>query len=186
MFLDRDGVINRVVIKKGLSFPPERLDDFQFLPGVREACRRLKQAGFLLIVVTNQPDVGRGRQSRETVEAMHRKIFERLPIDDLEVCYDSGQCPGAEFKKPSPKMVFKAATTHHINLSESYLIGDRWSDIDCGHAAGCKTIFIDYGYEEALRQRPDYSVKSLDEAVKIIRLQNPSISTGGPARAHRA
>src|SRR5258708_7285202 len=90
VFLDRDGVVSRSAVKDGLPFAPTDVSDFEILPEVPEACKRLKQAGFLLIVATNQPDVGRGTVKKETVEAMHAKMCRQLPIDRVEVCYHPG------------------------------------------------------------------------------------------------
>lgn len=168
VFLDRDGVLNRSLIRNGKPYPPDTVEEFELLSGVAEACALLKQAGFLLVVVTNQPDVGRGTQSLEVVEAMHRKMEGLLPLDRIETCYEPGGTP-SERRKPAPGMLLSASRELNINLSESYLVGDRWRDIDAGAAAGCAaTFFIDYGYEEELRTLPDYKVASLLQAAKMI------------------
>src|SRR6185295_8673444 len=169
VFLDRDGVINRPIVRNGKPYPPATLAEFEILPGVEEACLRLKDAGWLLVVATNQPDVGRGTQRREEVEEMHAAMCARLPIDRVEVCYDPGQGIPSEFRKPAPGMLLRAAREMEIDLAGSWMVGDRWRDIDCGAAAGCRTIFIDYGYDEALRTEPNYRVKSLLEAAAVIR-----------------
>lgn len=168
VFLDRDGVINRAVVVEGRPFPPASLADFEILPGVPEACRLLKERGFLLIVVTNQPDVGRGTQDQAVVEAIHRKMCAELPIDHVEVCYEPGQGKPSEFRKPAPGMVLRASRLFQIDLAASFVVGDRWRDIDCGKAAGCQTIFVDQGYNEPLRQPADHRVKSLHEAAELI------------------
>jgi len=169
VFLDRDGVINRVLLRDGKPYPATNLAQFEILPGVSEGCRLLKNAGFYLIVATNQPDVGRGTLKQETVEAIHAEMCRRLPIDRVEVSYDSGgENPPSEFRKPRPGMLLRAARELGIDLSRSFMVGDRWRDIDCGHAAGCRTILIDYGYTEELRHAPDHRVKSLREAADII------------------
>lgn len=168
VFLDRDGVINRPVVREGKPYPPAALAEFELLPGVEEACANLKRAGWLLIVATNQPDVGRGTQRREEVEAMHAAMRERLPIDRVEVCYDPGQGQPSEFRKPAPGMLLRAARELEIDLAQSWMVGDRWRDIDCGAAAGCRTIFIDYGYDEKLRAQPTFRAESLLEASAII------------------
>jgi D-glycero-D-manno-heptose 1,7-bisphosphate phosphatase len=174
VFLDRDGVLNRPVVRDGLPFPPSNLDEFQFYPGVAEGCQQLKNTGFLLIVVTNQPDVERGTQSRESVEAMHAQLRADLPpLDGIEVCFHAGSSHGepCNCRKPKPGMLLHAAATHGIDLKSSYLIGDRWRDIDCAHAAGCRAVFIDHGYREQLREKPEFTVTTFREAVAII-LQN--------------
>lgn len=168
VFLDRDGVINRPVVREGKPYPPASVAEFELLPGVEEACARLKAAGWLLIVATNQPDVGRGTQRREEVEAMHAEMGARLPIDRIEVCYDPGQGQPSEFRKPAPGMLLRAARELEINLAQSWMVGDRWRDIDCGAAAGCRTIFIDYGYDEKLRAPPTQRAASLLAASEII------------------
>ena len=167
-FLDRDGVINAAVVRDGKPYPPASVAEFALLPGVEEACAALKAAGFLLVVATNQPDVGRGTQRREDVEAMHAKMCAALPIDRVEVCYDPGQGQPSEFRKPAPGMLLRAARELGIDLAASWMIGDRWRDIDCGTAAGCRTIFIDYGYDEQLRAQPDFRASSLRAAAAIV------------------
>jgi D-glycero-D-manno-heptose 1,7-bisphosphate phosphatase len=174
VFFDRDGVLNRPVVRDGLPFPPASVEEFELYPDVVEGCRQLKEAGFLLIVVTNQPDVGRGTQSRESVESMHAKLREDLPaIDDIEVCFHAGARQGepCDCRKPKPGMLLRAAAIHNIDLERSFLIGDRWRDIDCAHAAGCRAVFIDHGYREPLREKPEFAVTSFREAVALI-LQN--------------
>jgi D-glycero-D-manno-heptose 1,7-bisphosphate phosphatase len=171
VFLDRDGVLNRPVVRDGLSFPPARLEDFELYPDVVEGCEKLKAAGFLLIVVTNQPDVGRGTQMREVIEAMHAKLRTILPtLDGIEVCFHGGATHGdpCDCRKPAPGMLQRAAAAHGIDLAQSFLIGDRWRDVDCAHAAGCRAIFIDHGYREKLRKLPELTVSNFSEAVAAI------------------
>jgi D-glycero-D-manno-heptose 1,7-bisphosphate phosphatase len=168
VFLDRDGVINQAVIREGRPYPPDSIGDFVLLEGVEEACRLLKSAGFLLVVVTNQPDVGRGKQSTGTVEDMHKAMCTALPIDRVEVCYDPDDDAGSGRRKPKPGMLVDAARQLNIDLRQSFMIGDRWRDIDCGHAAQCTTIFIDYGYKERLNAQPDLRAASLLDAARWI------------------
>ena len=169
VFLDRDGVINRALIRDGKPYPPSSLAEFEILPGVTEACARLKQAGFLLVVATNQPDVGRGTISQATIEALHTHMRCALPLDRVEVCPHPGTgASECDCRKPKPGMLLSAARELSIDLKQSFMVGDRWRDIDCGHAAGCTTILIDYNYAEELRQAPDHRVKSLAEAADLI------------------
>jgi D-glycero-D-manno-heptose 1,7-bisphosphate phosphatase len=168
VFLDRDGVINRALEREGQPFPPTSLGEFEILPGVPEACARLKQAGFLLVVATNQPDVGRGTLGQEVVETIHAHLRRVLPVDRVEVCYHPGGKTECECRKPKPGMLLRAARELDIDPAQSWMVGDRWRDIDCGHAAGCRTIFIDYGYAEVLRAPPDFRCQSLLEATGII------------------
>jgi D-glycero-D-manno-heptose 1,7-bisphosphate phosphatase len=169
VFLDRDGVINRALERDCKPYPPRNLEEFEILPEVPVACAKLKAAGFLLVVVTNQPDVGRGTLKKETVEAIHAEMCRRLPIDRVEVCYHPGQgVSDCDCRKPKPGMLLRAARELGIDLAQSWMVGDRWRDIDCGHAAGCRTIFINRGYAEELRQKPDFSAGNLAEAADII------------------
>jgi D-glycero-D-manno-heptose 1,7-bisphosphate phosphatase len=176
VFLDRDGVINPAVVAGGKPYPIRSAADFRLLPGVEEACKHLSDAGFRLIVVTNQPDVGRGDLGREAVEAIHARMLELLPIDRIEVCYDAGRGDSSEFRKPRPGMLLRAARELEIDLSRSFMVGDRWRDVDCGVAAGCTTIFIDYGYAELLRAQPHFRVPDLLAAARII-LSDEEIKT---------
>lgn len=169
VFLDRDGVINRALERNGLPYPPASLAEFQILPGVPEACARLKQAGFLLVVATNQPDVGRGTTPQSVVDEIHTHLMARLPVDRVEVCTHPGKgLSDCDCRKPKPGMLLRAARDLGIDLARSWMVGDRWRDIDCGHAAGCKTVFIDYGYAESLREKPDFSAGNLAAAADII------------------
>ena len=169
VFLDRDGVINRALVRDGKPYPPSSLAEFEVLPDGVEACRKLKAAGFLLVVATNQPDVGRGTLAREAVEAIHGFMRQQLPLDRVEVCYHPGKGKSeCDCRKPRPGMLLRAAQALGIDLAKSWMIGDRWRDIDCGRAAGCRTILIERGYAEELRARPDYIAKGLLEAARII------------------
>jgi D-glycero-D-manno-heptose 1,7-bisphosphate phosphatase len=169
VFLDRDGVLNRALERGGKPYPPTSLAEFEILPGVPEACAELKQAGFLLVVATNQPDVGRGTLARSVVESIHECLCQMLPIDRVEVCYHPGQgASDCDCRKPKPGMLQRAARELGIALPQSWMVGDRWRDIDCGRAAGCRTVLIDYSYAEMMSQPPDFSSASLSEAARII------------------
>jgi D-glycero-D-manno-heptose 1,7-bisphosphate phosphatase len=169
VFLDRDGVISRSIVRDGLPFAPTALSDFEILPESPEACARLKRAGFLLVVVTNQPEVGRGTMQQETVEAMNAKMQQEVPIDRVEVCYHSGKgASQCDCRKPRTGMLVNAARALNIDLARSWMVGDRWRDIDCGFAAGCRTVFVDRGYAESLKQAPDFKARDLAEAADII------------------
>lgn len=169
VFLDRDGVINRALEREAKPYPPRTLAEFEILPEVRPALDRLKAAGLLLIVATNQPDVGRGTLAREVVEAIHAHMVAQLPIDRVEVCYHPGKGGSdCDCRKPRAGMLRQAAAALGVDLGRSWMVGDRWRDVDCGHAAGCRTIFIDRGYAEELKQKPDFSARHLGEAADII------------------
>ena len=178
VFLDRDGTLNAAVIRDGRPFPPAAVGELTLLPGVAEGCARLKAAGYTLIVATNQPDVGRGTQTRAAVEEINARLCRLLPIDRVEVSYDSGrEDPPSPFRKPAPGMLRRAAQELGLDLARSWMVGDRWRDVDCGKNAGCRTLFIDGGYAEDLRARPDFIVRSFSAAVDIILAHPPPMDS---------
>jgi len=171
VFLDRDGVINRVAVRNGMPHPPSHVEEFKLYEDVPDGCARLKAANFLLVVITNQPDVGRGTQSREAVEAMNLKMQSALPLlDRIEICYHAGERYGepCRCRKPRPGLILRAATELNIDPKRSYVIGDRWRDVDCAHAAGCRAILIQRGYKETLRDAPDFTVANFNNAVSAV------------------
>jgi D-glycero-D-manno-heptose 1,7-bisphosphate phosphatase len=167
VFLDRDGVINRAVVREGKPYPPESLAKMEILPGVSEALVALHNAGYMLIVVTNQPDVARGTTPKSVVDEINIHLANCLPIDEFRTCYhDSGD--GCNCRKPLPGAIISVAKQHAIDLDRSYMVGDRWRDIEAGRRAGCRTVFVYYGYDEKQPEIFDYQVGSLSEAVEII------------------
>lgn len=167
VFLDRDGVINRAFVRDGKPYPPADLEQFEILPGVERAISALRNAGFLIIVTTNQPDVAKGIQRREVVEAMHARLLAAGLCDDIMVCYHVAE-DGCECRKPKPGMLVEAARRWEIDLTGSFMVGDRWLDVTAGKAAGCYTFFVDCNYREACHDTPDARVRSLDEASRLI------------------
>jgi len=167
VFLDRDGVVNRALVREGKPYPPPTLSDLRLLPGVREACRMLREAGFALILVTNQPDIARGTANAGEVGEMHSRLRRFLQLDDIRVCPhdDDARC---ECRKPKPGLLFEAAQAWNIDLRSSFLVGDRWRDVEAGHRAGCQSIFVDYGYRERQPDGPFLRVHSLLEAANWI------------------
>ena len=163
IFVDRDGTLNRAVVVDGKPYPPSTVSEFELLPGVSEGLVSIKDAGYLVVVVTNQPDVATGRQSIQVVEAIHNELRSKLPIDDIRVCFhtDEDRC---QCRKPLPGMLLAAAAELGIDLSSSYMVGDRWRDVEAGQAAGCQTIFIRSGYTERQPDRYDIAVDSFAEA----------------------
>jgi len=168
VFLDRDGVVNRFTMRDGTPRPPAGVDELEVYPDAAEALRKLKEAGYLLIVVTNQPDIARGTQTRQAVDQINAALGEALPIDEFVVCaHDNAD--NCLCRKPKPGMVLEAAARHAVDLRQSFLIGDRWRDIDCGAAAGVRTVFIERGYgERAPEHAPDFVAGSLGDAAEWI------------------
>ena len=167
VFLDRDGTINRAIVRDGKPYPPATLMEFELLPGAVQAIEGLQKAGFLIIIVTNQPDVAIGVQKREVVEAMHDNLLSAGLCDDIKVCYhvDADNC---KCRKPQPGMLLEAASQWQVDLAQSFMVGDRSRDVAAGKAAGCFTYFIDHGYLERLADDPDAIVGSLEEAGRLI------------------
>jgi len=167
VFFDRDGTLNRAVIRNGKAYPPKTLDEFELCSGVPQVLKALKAAGFLLVVVTNQPDVGAGLQRREVVEQMHARLRALVPIDDVRVCYHT-EDDGCDCRKPRAGMLLSAARERNITLAASYMIGDRWRDVGAGRHAGSITIFIRNSYDERQPDDYDLAVDSVVEAVQAI------------------
>ncbi len=167
VFLDRDGVINAAVVRDGKPYPPARVEDVEILPGVAGALADLKRAGYVLVVVTNQPDVARGTQKREVVEAIHALLRRDLPLDAIYACYhdDAEHCA---CRKPAPGMLIDAARDLDLDLPRSFMVGDRWRDTDAGIAAGCRAIFINRHYAERGPTRFDVELTSLADAATWI------------------
>ena len=170
VFLDRDGVVNRAVLRDGKPYPPSSLADLRLLPGVHEACRMLREAGFALILITNQPDIARGTANASEVGEIHSRLRRFLQLDDVRVCPhdDDARC---DCRKPKPGLLFQAAAKYGLDLPGCYLIGDRWRDIDAGHAAGCQTVWIDRRYAERAPLRPPAArvASCLEAAAWILR-----------------
>ena len=167
VFLDRDGVLNKVIIRQGRPHPPSSIEELEILPGVKEALWKLHKANYLLIVVTNQPDVARGICRIEDVEEMNAILLSQLPIDAFKTCYHDDQ-DYCICRKPQPGLLVSAAKEFGVNLSKSFMVGDRWRDIEAGSDAGCKTFFIHNRYNEKKPEAPDFIVSSLLEVEKII------------------
>lgn len=168
VFLDRDGVLNESFVgADGVPRPPAGLAEFVLVEGAAEACRRLGGFGFLRIVVTNQPDVARGAQTREAVEAIHQRLREGVQVDDIRVCYhdDIDLC---DCRKPAPGLLMSAAEDWGIDLTASFMIGDRWRDVEAGQRAGCTTILVRTRHAQPLTVEPTVRVDSLAGAVEWV------------------
>jgi transaldolase len=175
VFLDRDGVLNAAHVSDGVPHPPATVDDVALLPGVTDACRMLRDAGFLLVCVTNQPDIARGTVSADEVARINASLREQLGLDAVLVCpHDDGD--GCDCRKPHPGLITSAAQTLSIDLAASVMVGDRWRDVEAGRRAGCRTVLIEHAYGERRTEQPDLVALSLLEAVPWILAASP-----GPA-----
>jgi D-glycero-D-manno-heptose 1,7-bisphosphate phosphatase len=167
VFLDRDGVLNEPVVVDGRAYPPDSVAGLVLTPRVEAACEALKLAGFLLVVVTNQPDIARHARGRDSVDAINDEMRRRLPLDDVLVCPhdDPDDCA---CRKPRPGLIVEAAARWGIDVAGSVMVGDRWRDIEAGRSAGCRTVLVERGYDERRATGADLVVDSLDEAVPWI------------------
>jgi D-glycero-D-manno-heptose 1,7-bisphosphate phosphatase len=167
VFLDRDGVINAAVVRDGKPYPPASVDVMEILPGVPQALADLRTAGFALVVVTNQPDVARGKTPRAAIDAIHDHLRAQLPLDAIYACFhdDADRC---NCRKPGPGMLLDAARDLGLDLPSSWMVGDRWRDIDAGISAGCHTAWVNQHYAERSPTKFDVEVGSLAEAASFI------------------
>ena len=168
VFLDRDGVLNTAVVRNGKPYPPASLEELEIPSEVFHFSRELSAAGFFLIGITNQPDVARGSTRREVVEGINAALSSALPLQEILVCYhdDADKCA---CRKPHPGLIFEAAQKYGVELARSFMIGDRWKDIEAGRRAGCRTIFIDRGYAESKPEPPaDFTTDSFSQAAAWI------------------
>jgi D-glycero-D-manno-heptose 1,7-bisphosphate phosphatase len=172
VFLDRDGILIRAIVRDGKPHPPDGLEAFEILDEARLACRFLKNAGFYLVCVTNQPDVARGLTSAAEVARLNELLLSALPLDGLRICMHD-DTDGCNCRKPKPGLLQAAALDANIDLANSFMVGDRWRDIEAGRAAGCRTVFVDYNYTERRPDRPDFTTDSVANAARWIILQKP-------------
>lgn len=175
VFLDRDGVLNRCLVDPaGVPVPPSGLAELELLPGVGEACALLGRHGYRLLVVTNQPDVARGKQERAVVEQINDWLMSRLPLDGVLVCWHD-DADGCDCRKPSPGLLLTAAGDAGIDLADCVMVGDRWRDIEAGRRAGCRTALVGTGYGEQLLSVPDFAADTLLEIAQWITTSSSSL-----------
>jgi D-glycero-D-manno-heptose 1,7-bisphosphate phosphatase len=162
VFLDRDGVINRVVWRGTTPASPRTVAEFVLEPGVVDAVARLRADGYLIFVVTNQPDVRRGLLDPAVLEAIETEMRRAFAPDAILTCPHDDR-DGCTCRKPKPGMLFALAANHHVDLAASWMIGDQDRDMQCGRAAGCGTIQLARDYNTGAGA--DYSVPDLGQAV---------------------
>jgi len=167
VFLDRDGVINRSLEVEGRPVAPRTLSEFRLLRHAGRNITALKRLGFRIAVVTNQPDVAKQLIARSDVETMNRRLIEKLRVDVVKRCAHA-QDEGCACRKPAPGMLLEAGAELGISIGKSYMVGDRWSDVEAGRAAGCYTIKIERNWANEKPTRPDATVTSLAAAVEHI------------------
>jgi D-glycero-D-manno-heptose 1,7-bisphosphate phosphatase len=167
VFLDRDGVLNEVTIRDGIPVPPPSADAMELIEGVEEACARLRELGFVLVVITNQPDIARGAQTRDEVDRMHALLRRRLPLDEIIVCPHDDR-DGCACRKPKPGMILDAAGRLGLDLDRSFSVGDRWRDVEAAQRAGVRSIFVERHYGQRPAVDADAVAASLLGALPYI------------------
>ena len=160
-------MINRSILRNGKPHAPQSVEAMELLPGVEEALQRLREARFLNVVVTNQPDVGTGELPRTTADAMNMYVLHKLAIDAVKVCFHTEK-ENCRCRKPKPGMIIDAARELNIDITRSFMVGDRWRDVGAAQAAGCRAFFVDYRYSERRPAPPYHPVQSLAEAATYI------------------
>jgi D-glycero-D-manno-heptose 1,7-bisphosphate phosphatase len=177
VFLDRDGILNKLVVRNGRGVSPQRFDDFELLPGAARAIGLLKRAGFLAVVVTNQPDIARGCLDPGSLQRMHERLHEAVPIDAIYTCcHDDGD--GCDCRKPKPGLILRAAKEWQIDLNDSFLAGDSWKDIEAGRAVACTTVLVKTAAQRYAGPKPDFIAHDLGQAVQIVLSRARSLRSG--------
>jgi D-glycero-D-manno-heptose 1,7-bisphosphate phosphatase len=172
VFFDRDGVLNRALVRDGRPFPPAADAEFEWMEGVHETLTALKERGYVLLVFTNQPDVARGTQTLAQLESFHGRIAAELPVARVYACTHD-DVDGCACRKPKPGMILQGQADYDLVLEESWVVGDRWRDIEAGRAAGCKTILVQHDYREK-RVAADHEVRNIPDLLEIIkRVEGP-------------
>lgn len=165
VFLDRDGVLVETLVRDNRAFAPVSLDEFRLAKDAGLHVGRLAEAGLLPIVVTNQPEVARGLIVPGVLDEMNERLRKAVPVEDIFVCVHDSK-DGCECRKPKPGMLLAAAEKWDIDLKRSFVVGDRWSDVEAGRAVGCYTILIERSYSG--QARPDERVSDLASAVDLV------------------
>ena len=166
IFLDRDGIIIKAPVKNGYPKATKTISKIKIIPGIKKICKSLKKK-FKLIMITNQPDVAKKENTKKNVIIINDYLKSYLGLDSVYVCYSNNE--ESKDRKPNPGMILKAKKKYNLNLKHCYVIGDRWRDIDAGHNAHCKTIFVDYKYKEKLRSKPYFTTNKVANIMQYIK-----------------
>lgn len=163
VFLDRDGVLNELVMREGKAVSPRNLAEFKLVPGARTSVARLQDAGYRVFVVTNQPDIARGHMERATLDGMLDVVRAEVKPDEVAVCAHD-DADGCSCRKPKPGMLYELSERWGVDLGRSVMVGDTWRDMQAGRAANCFTVLVGPGSDESA----DYHAATLDLAVDLI------------------
>jgi len=172
LFLDRDGVLDELVHYDDTNGyeAPRKAEDLKLRPNVREALDIAAKNGWKIFVVTNQPDAAKGKTTIDSLRAVHARLLDELhgaPITEFFYCFHRAE-DRCECRKPNPHHVLEAAKKYHINLNDSWFVGDVDTDIECGRRAGVHTALLEYPHSRSKRgaQRPDWVCRDLDHFVR--------------------
>tara|TARA_Y100000992_G_C21250633_1_gene485670 strand:- start:28 stop:564 length:537 start_codon:yes stop_codon:yes gene_type:complete len=167
IFLDRDGVIVKSKKIWGKPFAVNLYKEFKFDNYAKKGIVSFKKIGFKIIIVTNQPDYSSKKLALSELNKMHHRIFNELKVDDIYTCLHARkmQC---KCRKPNTKMILKSVIKYNIDLSKSYLIGDRKSDIDLANKLNLRSVFIDHNYIERKPSGQIKTTNNFENAVKYI------------------
>jgi D-glycero-D-manno-heptose 1,7-bisphosphate phosphatase len=167
IFFDRDGVLNKTLLKNGKPYAPRNIKDFKIISDAYSILSYLKSLNYLMFVVTNQPDVGNGYMDKIIVEEMHEMILDQLPIQEIFTCYHS-QKDNCSCRKPKTGMLEKAHKKFNLNIKDCFIVGDRFSDIEAGQKFKFQTVMIGTGYGEKPLAKPDFNIDKLEDLRSII------------------
>ena len=166
IFLDRDGVLNKVLIKNKKGYAPLNIKEFKLYKGVESYCKIIKKLNYIIIIITNQPDIARKKITNNQMQKMHIYLKKKINYDDIYICTSLSK--KNYYRKPNPGMLKKAIKNHDIDIKSSFFIGDRKLDIDCAKKVKCKSIFIDRNYKEKKPKGQIFTTNSLNNAIKYI------------------
>ncbi len=167
IFFDRDGVLIKTDIKSGSPVAINDNNNVEFATNQVNLFKELKLKGFLFFLFTNQPDVARGKVLKVEVDLINIRVAERYLLDDIFVCYhddiDNCMC-----RKPKNGLILEARDKYNLNLNQSFVIGDRWRDMDAAENSNCKSVFIDHHYSEKHPSKYKFSFENIDDALRFI------------------
>ncbi len=170
VFLDRDGVVNKLVVINGERTSPKSLDQFEIFPNLSQVLSKIREQ-YLIIIITNQPDIARKKLSVTELEKMHAKLREQIEIDDLYVC-EHDDVDNCLCRKPKPGLIINAAKKWNIDLMNSIIVGDSWRDMLAGEKVGLTKYYVDPckndSHNNKIQFKYDHRVKNLKDAGKAI------------------
>lgn len=167
IFFDRDGTLIKTNLsKKNTPIAIKTIKELKIFSSVPSILKKLKN-DYLIFIITNQPDVGRKKNTKKNVKKINDYLLKTLPITKIYTCYCSTN--NCKYRKPKPGMILKASKEYNLDLKKSFVIGDRFKDINAGRAANCKTIFIDKNYNEKIKKKPLFVINNFKEISKIFK-----------------